>query len=65
MYCVTPQRASRWRSASLLMQELTLTRSELSRISQTDQLAQLLNRRGFDDAATLALRSRIMPACRL
>jgi diguanylate cyclase (GGDEF)-like protein len=45
-----------YRSA-LLMQELTLTRSELSRISQTDQLTGLLNRRGFDDAATAALRS--------
>src|SRR6478609_5170524 len=45
-----------YRSA-LLMQELTLTRSELSRISQTDQLTELLNRRGFDDAATAALRS--------
>jgi diguanylate cyclase (GGDEF)-like protein len=45
-----------YRSA-LLMQELTLTRSELSRISQTDQLTELSNRRGFDDAATAALRS--------
>lgn len=45
-----------YRSARLL-QELTLTRSELSRISQTDQLTGLLNRRGFDDAATLALRT--------
>ncbi|HKS18266.1 MAG TPA: GGDEF domain-containing protein [Bradyrhizobium sp.] len=45
-----------YRSA-LLMRELTLTRAELSRISQTDQLTQLLNRRGFDDAATSALRS--------
>ena len=45
-----------YRSA-LLMQELTLTRSELSRISQTDQLTGLLNRRGFDDAAVPALRS--------
>jgi len=44
-------------SSALLMQELTLTRSELSRISQTDQLTELLNRRGFDDAATAALRS--------
>ena len=45
-----------YRSA-LLMQELTLTRSELSRISQTDQLTGLLNRRGFDDAAAPALGS--------
>src|SRR5262245_2297697 len=33
------------------MQELTLTRSELARISQTDQLTGLFNRRGFDDTA--------------
>jgi diguanylate cyclase (GGDEF)-like protein len=45
-----------YRSA-LLMRELTLTRSELSRISQTDQLTGLFNRRGFDDAAALALTS--------
>jgi diguanylate cyclase (GGDEF)-like protein len=45
-----------YRSA-LLMQELTLTRSELSRLSHTDQLTGLLNRRGFDAAAALALRS--------
>lgn len=45
-----------YRSARL-MKELTLTRSELSRISQTDQLTGLLNRRGFDDAATPALRA--------
>jgi diguanylate cyclase (GGDEF)-like protein len=45
-----------YRSA-LLMQELTLTRSELSRISRTDQLTGLLNRRGFDDAARAALRA--------
>jgi diguanylate cyclase (GGDEF)-like protein len=43
-----------YRSARL-MKELTLTRSELSRISQTDQLTGLLNRRGFDDEATRAL----------
>jgi diguanylate cyclase (GGDEF)-like protein len=45
-----------YRSA-LLMQQLTLTRSELARISQTDQLTGLFNRRGFDDAAALALTS--------
>ena len=45
-----------YRSA-LLMQELTLTRSELSRLSHTDQLTGLLNRRGFDADAALALRS--------
>lgn len=39
------------------MQELTQTRSELARISRTDQLTGLLNRRGFDDAVTAALRS--------
>jgi hypothetical protein len=39
-----------YRSA-LLMQELTLTRREFARISRTDQLTGLFNRRGFDDAA--------------
>jgi diguanylate cyclase (GGDEF)-like protein len=43
-----------YRSARL-MRELTLTRIEMSRISQTDQLTGLLNRRGFDDAAVPAL----------
>jgi diguanylate cyclase (GGDEF)-like protein len=43
--------------SGLLMRELTLTRSELSRISQTDQLTGLYNRRGFDEAAGLALIS--------
>lgn len=45
-----------YRSARL-MQELTLTRSELARISETDQLTGLLNRRGFDEAAARALVS--------
>src|SRR5258708_35135186 len=45
-----------YRSA-LVMRELTLTRIELARISQTDQLTGLLNRRGFDDAAVPALAS--------
>jgi diguanylate cyclase (GGDEF)-like protein len=45
-----------YRSA-LLMRDLTLARSELSRLSHTDQLTGLLNRRGFDAAAALALRS--------
>ncbi len=45
-----------YRSA-LLMRELTLTRSELSRISQTDQLTGLFNRRGFVESAALALTS--------
>ena len=48
--------AMSYRSAQA-MRELTLTRSELSRISQTDQLTGLFNRRGFDDAAVLALTS--------
>jgi diguanylate cyclase (GGDEF)-like protein len=48
--------AMSYRSA-LFMRELTLTRSELSRISKTDQLTGLFNRRGFDDAAALALTS--------
>lgn len=43
--------------AAMLMRELTTTRGELQRISRTDQLTGLLNRRGFDDAAgaTLAM----------
>ena len=45
-----------YRSA-LLMQQLTLMRGELARISQTDQLTGLLNRRGFDEAAMPALSS--------
>ena len=45
-----------YRSA-LLMQQLTLMRGELARISQTDQLTGLLNRRGFDEAAMPALGS--------
>jgi diguanylate cyclase (GGDEF)-like protein len=43
-----------YRSA-LVMRELALTRAELLRISCTDQLTGLLNRRGFDEAATSAL----------
>ncbi|MEH2506662.1 diguanylate cyclase (GGDEF)-like protein [Bradyrhizobium sp. AZCC 1578] len=43
-----------YRSA-LMMRELTLTRAELQRISGTDQLTGLLNRRGFDQAAEAAL----------
>jgi diguanylate cyclase (GGDEF)-like protein len=43
-----------YRSA-LVMQELALTRAELFRISRTDQLTGLLNRRGFDEAAIAAL----------
>jgi diguanylate cyclase (GGDEF)-like protein len=43
-----------YRSA-LMMRELALTRAELQRISGTDQLTGLLNRRGFDQAAESAL----------
>jgi diguanylate cyclase (GGDEF)-like protein len=43
-----------YRSA-LVMQELNLTRAELLRISRTDQLTGLLNRRGFDETATSIL----------
>lgn len=43
-----------YRSA-LMMRELALTRAELMRISGTDQLTGLLNRRGFDEAASSAL----------
>lgn len=45
-----------YRSA-LVTQELTRTRSELARLSHTDPMTGLLNRRGFDAAATLALRT--------
>jgi diguanylate cyclase (GGDEF)-like protein len=40
---------------ALMMQELTLTRAEMQRVSCTDQLTGLLNRRGFDDAALVVL----------
>ena len=43
--------------SALLMRDLTLARSELARISHTDPLTGLLNRRGFDEAAAPALRS--------
>ncbi|WP_245309175.1 GGDEF domain-containing protein [Bradyrhizobium retamae] len=43
-----------YRSA-LVMLELALARAELLRISGTDQLTGLLNRRGFDQAAESAL----------
>jgi diguanylate cyclase (GGDEF)-like protein len=43
-----------FRSAQLL-QNLTAARLELLRISQTDQLTGLLNRRGFDEMANAAL----------
>ena len=41
--------------SGLLMMELTHARRELARMSQTDQLTGLLNRRGFDGAAEAAL----------
>jgi diguanylate cyclase (GGDEF)-like protein len=40
---------------ALMMQKLTLTRVEMQRVSCTDQLTGLLNRRGFDAAALVAL----------
>lgn len=43
-----------YRSA-LVMRELALARAELLRISCTDQLTGLLNRRGFDEAAMSGL----------
>jgi diguanylate cyclase (GGDEF)-like protein len=43
-----------YRSA-LMMQDLTLARAELFRLSRTDPLTGLLNRRGFDEAALAAL----------
>src|SRR5260370_33236796 len=43
-----------YRSARL-MRELTLTRIEMSRISQTDQLTGLLKWRGFENGAVAAL----------
>ncbi len=43
-----------YRSARL-MQQLALTRAELLRVSRTDPLTGLLNRRGFDEAATALL----------
>lgn len=42
--------------ATRLMRELTLTRAELFRLSRTDQLTGLLNRRGFDEAAMSELQ---------
>ena len=40
---------------ALMMQELTLARAEMQRMSCTDHLTGLLNRRGFDEAALSAL----------
>jgi diguanylate cyclase (GGDEF)-like protein len=41
--------------SSLLLQQLNAARNELVRLSQTDQLTGLLNRRGFDEAAIAVL----------
>lgn len=41
--------------SALLMRQLALTRAELMRVSRTDPLTGLLNRRGFDEAAALLL----------
>ncbi|QDL96666.1 GGDEF domain-containing protein [Rhodopseudomonas palustris] len=46
--------AMAYRSARL-MQQLTSTRAELVRMSRTDTLTGLLNRRGFDEAAATLL----------
>ena len=40
---------------NLLMQELSISRLELVRLSHTDQLTGLLNRRGYNEAAMKAL----------
>lgn len=48
-----------YRSAKL-MRELTLARVELSRMSRTDELTGLLNRRGFEKAAGRALTAARM-----
>jgi diguanylate cyclase (GGDEF)-like protein len=41
--------------SNLLLQQITAARAELWRISRTDQLTGLLNRRGFNEAAISAL----------
>src|SRR4051794_25134187 len=40
--------------SSVMMQELNRTRTELLRVSHTDQLTGLLNRRGYNEAALQA-----------
>lgn len=45
--------------SSLLMMDLNLARAELLRMSHTDQLTGLLNRRGYDAAAQSALASAV------
>jgi diguanylate cyclase (GGDEF)-like protein len=45
--------------SGLLMMDLNLARAELLRISHTDQLTGLLNRRGYDVAAQRALASAV------
>ncbi|MFC0241368.1 GGDEF domain-containing protein [Rhodopseudomonas telluris] len=51
---ITLSGAMSFRSA-MLMRQLALTRAELMRVSRTDPLTGLLNRRGFDEAAALLL----------
>lgn len=41
--------------SAMLMRQLALTRAELMRVSRTDPLTGLLNRRGFDEAAARLL----------
>ena len=46
---------------SLLMQDLSNSRVELLRLSHTDQLTGLLNRRGYNEAALKALEKAENP----
>ena len=46
-------------SSAMIMQQLALAREELWRISRCDQLTGLLNGRGFDEAASLAVRTAL------
>lgn len=41
--------------STILMRDLTMARKELFRLSRTDQLTGLLNRRGFDELAEAAI----------
>jgi diguanylate cyclase (GGDEF)-like protein len=54
--------------SGLLLQELTRAQTDLLRVSRTDQLTGLLNRRGFDEAASAILadaREADLPAAAL
>jgi diguanylate cyclase (GGDEF)-like protein len=51
-----------YRSA-LVLRQLTMARAELLRISRTDQLTGLLNRRGFDETATEILQQARRANC--